>query len=153
MSKIYVITAGEYSDYQVYGTTTDPERAEIMKKIVDAHLGTLGDAEIEEYEDGIFEDERLSTIVPVEYWRVYLKTGSSEVTAYKISADRGKTMEIHEWPFRGKWEYDRNRMCPVREVGTEYLVTYIRADSEEEAIKIAVDQIMKYRVEKGELGQ
>ena len=46
MSKIYVITAGDYSDYKIYGVTTNPERAEAMRKIVDAHHGRLGDATI-----------------------------------------------------------------------------------------------------------
>jgi len=30
--KIYVITCGEYSDYQVCAATTDPERAEDMRR-------------------------------------------------------------------------------------------------------------------------
>ena len=140
MSKIYVITAGDYSDYQIYGATTNPERAEVMRKIVDAHLGGYGDAIIEEYEDGVFEDERMSTIVPTEYYRIRLKTGSDKAVVWVYCGDANEPIAVDSWSWNG-------------DVGTEYRVKGIRADSEEKALKIAVDEVTKYRVKKGELGQ
>lgn len=152
MSKIYVITAGEYSDYQIYGVTTNPERAEAMRKIVDAHFRGHGDAMIEEFEDGVFEDERMSTIVPTEYYRVWLRTGSDEIKAHPYYGEANADLKVTRWPYRDVEDIIRNGYS-IREVGTEYFVTGIRADSEEQAIKIAVDKVTKYMVEKGELGQ
>lgn len=152
MSKIYVITAGDYSDYQIYGATTDPERAEAMRKIVDADLGRYGDAIIEEYGDGVFEDERLLTIIPTEYYRIVLRTGSDEASAYKYCGNANEPINVESWPWHGDWVRNKNGY-PKREVGTVYRVSGIRADSEEKALKIAVDKVIKYRVEKGELGQ
>ena len=152
MSRIYVITAGEYSDYRIYGVTCDPERASVMRQIVDAHLGSLDEAKIEEFDDGIFEDDAMASIVPAEYYSVVVRTGSDNVNVWKHLSDSNRTIEISDWSWRGPWVRNENGY-PKREIATEYRVRYIRADSEEKAIKIAMDKIAEYRVKKGELDQ
>ena len=150
MSKIFVITAGEYSDYTVYGATTEPERAEEMRKIVDAHIKGHGDAQIEEYEDGIFDSECLNTIVPAEYWRVEVRTGLDEASVSRYSGDQGETVRTSSISWKGPWEKD-GRGYPRREIVTQYTVSGISACDKEHAFKIAMDEIAGYRVKKGEL--
>lgn len=50
--KIYIITAGCYSDYHICAATTDKEKAERLKILFQ---GSYNGSEIEEYEDGAFD--------------------------------------------------------------------------------------------------
>jgi len=50
--KIYVITAGCYSDYHICAATTDKDKAERLKVLFE---NSYGGSEIEEYEDGAFD--------------------------------------------------------------------------------------------------
>ena len=51
--EIYVITAGEYSDYHVCAATTDKGKAEKLKTFFSRGWD---DAQIETYQDGAFDD-------------------------------------------------------------------------------------------------
>lgn len=67
--KIYVITAGEYSDYHICAVTTDPDRAEKLRK----HYYSEGyeGAEIEEFIDGDPEAGDCKNLRPV--WNVWME--------------------------------------------------------------------------------
>ena len=49
---IYIITAGQYSDYHIIAATVDKERAE---KICELHKGNYTQPEIEKFEDSVEE--------------------------------------------------------------------------------------------------
>ena len=134
--KIYVITAGSYSDYQIYGVTTDPDRAEDMRRKVSCHAGFTGDeAEIEIYEDGKFPEDsyrNFDKTVPVRYWFVEIGLITGEVMrSFEFWDDSGKQIECSQ---------SRN----LNEKGT--IVKNIVADTEAEAIKIAMDTRTKYLI-------
>ena len=152
MSKIYVITAGDYSDYTIYGVTTDPVRAKDMRDKLDAYFGSKETVEIEEYEDGKFENESIDSYIPTKYYRVTARTGSDEVMVYDYMDNDRQVMNVSLYKGTGPWEISPNGV-PIREVYTQYIVKGIKAEDEEHAVKIAIDEITKYRVEKGELGQ
>lgn len=134
--KIYIITAGSYSDYEVYGATTDPDRAEDMRRKVSCHAGYTGDeAEIEVFEDGVFRSDSwysdFNETVPVKYWFVEIRLKSGEVCeVFEFWDDAGKQIECSE--------SNKGR----REEGTN--VKYILAEDEEHAIKIAKDYRAKF---------
>ncbi len=146
MNDIYVITGGEYSDYGIYGVTTDYGRAIEMQQIVQAHLGSYEDARIETYKDGIFDNERMNTIVPKEFWKVFLESGKVPF-GIKYVSDRKFQMQVIGGPKKGPWELTRNGI-PRREIKKSYVVHNITADDEEQAIKIAIDAVAKHEAEK-----
>lgn len=59
--KIYVVTAGEYSDYHICAVTTDRERAEFLKK----WYWDYDTPEIEEYIDGDLETPTKADLIPI----------------------------------------------------------------------------------------
>lgn len=134
--KIYVITAGSYSDYQVYGATTDPDRAEDMRRKVSCHAGYTGDeAEIKVFEDGMFPSNswcsKFDETVPVKYWLVEIRLKSGDIRGvFEFWDDAGKQIECSE----------SNK--GTSEAGTN--VKYIIAEDEEHAIKIAKDCRAKF---------
>lgn len=152
MSKIYVITAGDYSDYSIYGVTTDPVRAKDMRDKLDAHFRSRETVEIEEYEDGKFENESIDSYIPTKYYRVEVRTGSNKVIVFDYMDNGFQSIHVSSCKGTGSWEKSPNGV-PRREVFTRYIVKSIKAEDEEHAIKIAIDEIAKYRVQKGELGQ
>lgn len=69
--KIYIITAGCYSDYHICAATTDKEKAERLKVLFkDSYNGS----EIEEYEDGMFDRVLFDQYKP---YRVFFKQNGS----------------------------------------------------------------------------
>lgn len=152
MSKIYVITAGDYSDYTIYGVTTDPVRAKDMRDKLDAYFGSRETVKIEEYEDGKFENESIDSYIPTKYYRVEAKTGSNEIIVFDYMDNGFQSIHVSSYMETGPWEISPNGV-PRREVYTRYIVKGIKAEDEEHAVKIAIDEITKYRVQKGELGQ
>ena len=152
MSKIYVITAGDYSDYTIYGVTTDPDRAKDMREKLNAYFGSRETVEIEEYEDGKFDNESIDSYVPTKYYCVEARTGSNEVTVSDYMDNDFQSIRVSSYKETGPWEGSPNGY-PRREIYTQYIVKGIKAEDEDHAIKIAIDEITKYRVQKGELGQ
>ena len=56
MSKVYIVTAGSYSDYHICAASLDKERAEIL---AEKYTDSYDDAEVEEYElDEFFEEAK-----------------------------------------------------------------------------------------------
>lgn len=143
MNKIYVVQAGEYSDREIYGVTTDYERAQDMQKKVTA--STHYEAYIDEFEDGKFDPywARLDNIVPTEYWEVRIRTNGHEPSVRKFMEFSGQTIQIYRTQCKGPWETDK-RGYPRRELYDEYYVKYITAKDSDHALKIASDKIAEY---------
>lgn len=143
--KIYVITYGYYSDYSIYGVTTNYERAVDMRDKVNAWNHT-NNAEIEEYEDGVFSNDNLDHLVPCTYWRVTLVPGEVPRTMhYTDNQNLGMHIGDHvcNSGWKGNWEKGYKRKC-----WKEYTVENIRAETEEQAIKIAIDNVTQYRAKR-----
>ena len=100
----------------------------------------------------MFDNESIDSYVPTKYYRVRARTGSSKITVSDYMDNDRQAMKISSYKDTGPWEESPSGF-PRREVFIQYDVKYIRAEDEEHAIKIAIDAITKYRVEKGELGQ
>ena len=132
--KIYVITAGEYSDYQIVGVATTKEMADV---IVSKHnlYDEWDEAQIEEYDTDVYEPLRTN-----DQWDVW--------------------KSLNEWT--GQWEIECKKNTHISEevnkisVDTHYdgkpilyhIVVY--AVNEESAIKIASEKFAEYQaVEEG----
>lgn len=126
--KIYVITAGEYSDYHVCAVTTDRERAEQLRKRY--FRESYDGAEIEEFIDGDPEAGECKDLRPI--WNAYLNA-KKEWTIY--------TEKYINGDFTNRFEL----------VDPKYITglssTIFRADvdapDEEHALKIAQDKYAK----------
>lgn len=137
LGKIYVISAGSYSDYTVYGATTDPDRANDMKLKITAWCHD--EAVIEEYEDGVFENERIDSIIPTTYYRVHLYNYTDPIIqSYVANSDLKPT--VHEIPQCNNAPQDRNRRHVV--------ISNICADNEKQAFKIACDKVAEYQAQR-----
>lgn len=139
---IYVITAGSYSDYRIYGVTTDPERAEDMKQKVTAWC-RYDTAKIEEYEDGVFDNSLIDDIQPHQYWKVTLYPGRP-ITPISYMDKAGYPLQVYEERHKGSWKQNE-RGFYGREVTQCYIVDHIEAEDEEHAAKIAIDEATKRR--------
>lgn len=131
---IYVITAGDYSDYKIYGVTTNKERAEDMRKKVSCNTGYTGDeANIEEFEDGVFPADSywayFDKTVPVKYWFIEFKFTGELVRAFEFWEDSGKQIKFID--------INRGRS------DAGHVIKYIVASDKEHAIKIARDERAK----------
>ena len=138
--KIYVITAGEYSCYQIYGVTTDPVRAEDMKKKLSIYRRE--EAYVEEFENGVFENDKIDNVIPQQYFCVRFTDQDPEVKEFIDYPN--KKMTTKETKLRTAWSTDKNGF-PIQEIYTTFVVDHIKADDEEHAIKIACDAIAEYR--------
>lgn len=127
--KVYVITAGVYSDYTIYGVAIDPVMAENIRKYVD-----------KEYEEAAIEE------FDTETWPDILKTGNiyhvvkypkGAMNAFKIS-----------WDIEGGYA-KRNKVRKLSGRLTGLEVTVIARDKEH-AIKIAADLFAEYEYRKVE---
>lgn len=121
--KIYVITKGEYSDYHICAVTDDKEKAEILANRFSDHWDEAG---IEEYDTDDCE-------IIIKQKNIYECGKDKETNKISIS----KVNYIN----------DEN---VVKEY-SKYFLVYVRADNEEQALKIASDQFAKYRAEKLDL--
>ena len=146
-NKIYVITSGDYSDYRICGVTTDYERAKEMLKIVSADVPAWEDPIIEEFEDGVFEEERMNSIVPKEYWRVYLYSNKPPELRKYTADELKEKISVSVSMVKGPWEFKENGY-PMREIFYEYTISGIVAEDEEHALKIATDKIAEYKAQK-----
>ena len=137
--KVYLITAGEYSDYSVVAVCSTREKAERFCEIVNRNGGVYGDkAEIEEYPVDSIPIEDLD--IPV--WCVHFKGKPYYIDVVR-KCSRGSALDVNKLnPYRIHDFSNRNTMG-----GCSYAVE-VMAETEEEAIKKASDYLAKYRAEK-----
>lgn len=122
--KIYVITKGYYSDYHICAVTIDKNKAELLKeKFSDEYWG---DAVIEEFDTD--EEEEV-----LKFEKVF----------DCLYCEENNEIEISEESI----DYFRpsNLIITKNNLG---LHTYVLANNEEDALKIASDKFSKYRSEK-----
>ncbi len=126
---IYVITRGSYSDYHICAVASTQERAEQLRKM---YSDSYEMANIEEYEIDVPSDEYYNKI-PTLYWEVVIKQNGSLIDIRTYYDEPNQPIKIQEG--RLNW----------RELLT---VSYIQADTQEEAKKIAYDKRAQYLAEK-----
>lgn len=119
--KIYIVTAGEYSDYHIVAVTRDKDKAETIKKLYQSEAYS-DDAEVEEWEDDVIIDKPIYQV---------------EQNSTEINVSREK---MHS-------EGSLNQVYFNKWFKPTYTV-YVQADDEEHAKKIAFDLIAKYKAEK-----
>jgi hypothetical protein len=135
--KIYLITAGEYSDYCVLTVCSTREKAEHFCEVLNRNGGRYGDqAGIEEYPVDSIPIEDLD--IPV--WLVGFK-GQPLYASDVRRCDRVGALDIN------KFNPYRIHEFSVSKGGSIYSVD-IMAETEEDAIKKASDYLAKYRAEK-----
>lgn len=122
VSKVYVITAGEYSDYHICAVTLDPDNAEWLRKFYDKDSYT--GACIEEF-DTETVPERFKQGEKV--WRVvFCRRGDVEFCV----------------------ECSDNRADDIYMLVGGAVIVYVWAKDEKSAIKIAAERRAKYLAEK-----
>lgn len=132
---IYVISQGSYSDYHICGVTTDPVRAEELRKF---YTDQWDEAEIEEYEDGAPEAGELSDLKPI--W----------LAAYHADLKGGfwKCKLAHYTNENKPNEYGMSDPKLIRNIGDLIFKAYVNAPDEDHALKIAQDQYAKMKAER-----
>lgn len=132
---IYVITQGSYSDYHVCGVTTDPVRAEELRKF---YTDQWDEAEIEEFIDGAPEAGELENLKPI--WLVTYHANLSggfwkcKLANYTAENEPNK--------------YDMIDPERITHIGDLVFKAYVSASDEEHALKIAQDQYAKMKAER-----
>lgn len=123
--KIYVITKGCYSDYHICAVTEDKEKAEILKE----KFTDIWDiAYIEE-----FDTEKSEEV---------LKWNNVYLCKYYLKFDKVDVYK-HSWDNMSDDDYQVKK-CPPGDL----LATFVNANDEQDALKIASDKFAKYRAEK-----
>lgn len=132
---IYVITKESYSDYHICGVTTDPVRAEELRKF---YTDQWDEAEIEEFINGAPKAGDLSGLKPI--WLVTyqadLKGGFWKCKLANYTAENKPN------------EYYMIDPEQIRHIGDFAFKAYINAPDEEHALKIAQDQYAKMKAER-----
>ena len=121
--KIYVITAGEYSDYSIYGVAINMADAEKIAERVSSYVQEP--ANIEEYDTDSWQD-----IIRTGGFYEVIKRGNGSLDVY----------DVH-------WQIDRNyenRNKVTRLSRTPGLRVMVIARGEEHAKKIAADLFAEY---------
>lgn len=131
MSKVYVVTSGEYSDYHIIGVTMDEEKAH---RIADLLSNNYSDeAYVEEYDTDEFEKQwKDETVI----FRCCLnhRWASHAVNAFMIYEQDEK-----------KIDYPLGVVTHFRDKLNDFYNVYVRAKDREHAIKIAEDKIAEFR--------
>lgn len=126
---VYIITRGSYSDYQICAVASTPERAEQLRKM---YSNNYEMANIEEYEIDVPSDQYYNK-TPILYWKVILKRDGSLIYLETYYDESNQPIKIEE----GRWNWRES-----------LIVSYIQADTQEQAIKIAQDKRAQYLAEK-----
>ena len=130
--KIYVVTAGEYSDYHIIGCRTSMEEAEKLKVLFTPNWEYGDIPEIEVYDTEEYSE---------------LAEGKMRVG---VEFDKDKNfVRTDLWP-TSEYFYQEIIELDPRINSPRYLVK-VYAFNEEGAKKIAKDRLMKYLAEKEEL--
>lgn len=133
--KIYVITAGSYSDYHICAVSEDEQKAELLAK----KFSSLGDdANIEEFDT---ED-------------------NERILSYKCLYDCYEDLIFQQTPITVKecsFEFVTDKSFCVEEIRfgpyhkshvvVNKLHVVVNADNEEQALKIAADKFAQYKAE------
>ena len=131
MAKVYVITAGEYSDYHICAVALDPQKAEQLKRVFDPSDYT--GARIEEW-DTEKHDDYLAGRTP--YYVVFLENGDV--------FNAGK----RDWNIEYFEPGITETTCRLSRGLVPALRVELYADNGEAAIKIASEKRAKYLAEK-----
>lgn len=127
--KVYVITRGEYSCYEICAVTLDKKQAELLKV---RYSNENDEASIEEYDTDNCKIEVSNDYKPM--WNVEFWLHDGAITrCYKVSHDNLRNGEIYA-----------NKWCNEVKV-------FVEAEDEEHAHKIATDIYMKWLAEQNNL--
>lgn len=118
--KIYVITKGCYSDYSICAVSTDKEEAKVLAEIYTDRYDT---ATIEEY-----DTENNAEVI--KYREVFKCVYEKQTKSIKVEET------YYDNAAKGIMNYKK---C---------LITFVRANTPEEALKFASDRFSKYIAEK-----
>lgn len=135
LQTIYVITQGSYSDYHVCSATTDPVRAEELRKF---YTDRWDEAQIEEYIDGAPEAGELENLKPI--WLVTYHAN--------LSGGFWKCKLAHYTNENKPNEYGMSDPELIRNIGDLIFKAYVSAPDEDHAFKIAKDQYAKMKAER-----
>lgn len=125
--KVYVITCGEYSSYEICAVTLDKEQAELLKT---NYSDTWDEACIEEYDTDNYKIEVSDDYIPL--WNVEFRDGEI-VRYYKLFYERIS----HGTVYRNEWSREIN--------------VFVKAEDEDHAKKIAKDIYMKWLAKQNDL--
>ena len=120
--KIYVITSGEYSDYTIEGVTLDRKKAQCVAKLLDRSRKSV---HIKEYNSDMFTGNE-----KIQWYISFTADGSYCATEMDFCADRLNRLPMVYKSKRGGYN------------------VYIQADDKEHALKIAQDELARYKAEK-----
>lgn len=131
--KLYAVTDGYYSNYQIITLQRDKQRAENIAKMFGE------DARVEEFDEDKLNDD-------FRWWKYEVIDGEEpEIAKYSFSLGREK-VEVYE---TCKWTRKPHRKGEYIE-RTAYRV-HLRADTKEQAAKIAQDMIAELKARKAGL--
>lgn len=104
MAKVYVITAGSYSDYHICAVTLDPQKAEVLAKFYTEH--GYDEAGIEEYEAD-YEYDRIDSgckmyIVSFDEQGNVKNLAINDQPLHEQVYNWGKTVRVHVWAKDGE---------------------------------------------------
>lgn len=123
--KVYVITAGEYSDYEIYGVAVDKTIAQQIANRVSKFYEE--EANIEEYD--------------TDSWMEIIATGNMYEVIKRVRA--GGRLDVYETKYAIDSSYkDRNKVKKLYR-NRDIMVTVV-ARNEEHARKIAADLFAEY---------
>ena len=123
MSKVYIVTQGAYSDYGIDSVFSNKEQAEKRALLIADQYNE--DAYVEEYEI----DEIVVTGDVIKHYEVIFEDEDYPYINRTYGKQKPEEMNVR----KSQW------------VKNGYVVSGIRAEDEETAIKIAQDAVAKYR--------
>lgn len=131
--KIYIVTAGEYSDYGILAAFLDKTKAEQFVEKYNRPDGYYDRAEIEEYEEGIPFDFNTQDIYEVRFYE---------------GTDRAPDVTKTELSDSFMYQNIPRVVAPHASVYSNWshLVT-VAAKDEDHAFKIACDALAKWKAE------
>lgn len=149
--KVYVITAGAYSDYHICCVCLDKETAEKRARLFDDNEWDR--AQVEEFDTDEYQEFRKNEdgeIVRCDGKQLYEVEVRDFVDGGKRwELGKAKGIKIQEWQMDETcWRQDRwyNTACGV-DVKGDYWRAFVYARDEKEALRIAYDMIAKKKWE------
>lgn len=132
--KVFVITEGDYSGYRIVGVTTDVGVAETYCSLHSRHDGFGFNPTIEEYDTD------------------FLSYGANpDYKCYRVTATNG-VFKAEEDDFGFEYPEEVGAVNTWKgERGVPQASTYCIAKSEEQAIKIAQDRMVRYKAAKANI--
>jgi hypothetical protein len=134
MSKVYVVTDGDYSDYSIKGICSTPEKAKQIKKLFKAY-NNIEIYTLDEY-DPIVEESH-----------------GKKFYFVALAIEDGSVLEVKEGTYRlfnGSSTYEKPTQywtTPNR-FNVEVIVSYLFATNETHAIKITNEKRIAYKLER-----